>query len=361
MTISSTSLLKKILIIFFVIAGIYFAKEFLMPIAIAAILATLFFPFCNWLEVKKVPKPIATFICFLILLLAMIGIGALVTWQINEMTDDLAIIKQKMAEGYERVQQYILNDFGISVNRQSEILKDQQDSITGIISVMAGSLVGVLSSLVLVLVYVFLLLHYRVHIKNFIVKISPSAQREAMERVAYLATKISRQYFLGFAKMMVLLWGMYFIGFSIMGVKNAVFFAMLCSILEIVPFIGNLVGTSVTVLASAVQGAPLSMLGGIVVTYGIVQFIQGWVLEPLIVGPQVKINPLFTIVALVLGEILWGIPGIILAIPTTAILKVVCDNIEPLQPFGFFIGEIETSPNKDGVIKKIGKFFAFKK
>jgi predicted PurR-regulated permease PerM len=75
--------------------------------------------------------------------------------------------------------------------------------------------------------------------------------------------------------------------------------------------------------------------------YGTVQFVQGWVLEPLIVGSQVKINPLSTIVALILGELVWGIPGIFLAIPLVAMLKIVCDNIESLKPYGFLIGETE--------------------
>lgn len=99
-------------------------------------------------------------------------------------------------------------------------------------------------------------------------------------------------------------------------------------------------------------GENLSILGGIVLVYGVIQMIQGWVLEPLILGPQVKRNPLFTIFALVLGELLWGISGMILAIPTIAIFKIVCDHIEPLKPYGSLIGEIETESKELGFIKK---------
>ncbi len=361
MTISSASLLKKILVIFFVIAGLYFAKTFLMPLATAAILATLFFPFCNWMEAKKVPKSVATFICFLLLLLAMMGIGVLLVWQINEMTDDITMVKQKTTEGVGHIQQYILSEFRISIKNQSEILKDNQDSITGILSIMAGSSVSVLTNLVLILVYVFLLLHYRVHIKNFILKFSSSRQRDEMEKVAYLATKISRQYFLGFVKMMAWIWVMYFVGFSIIGAKNAVFFALLFSVLEIIPYVGNAIGTLIMVAVSAMQGATFPVLVGIVIIYVIVQLIQGWILQPLILGIQVKINPLFTTVAIVFGGILWGISGIVLAIPATAILKIVCDNIESLKPFGFLIGEIESTKKEDGFVRKIRNYFAFKK
>ena len=91
----------------------------------------------------------------------------------------------------------------------------------------------------------------------------------------------------------------------------------------------------------ALLGAEFSLLIGIVITYCVVQFILGWVLEPLILGPQVKINPLFTILALVLGELLWEISGINLAISVTAIFKIICDHIEPMKPYGFLIGEME--------------------
>lgn len=178
-----------------------------------------------------------------------------------------------------------------------------------------------------------------------------------MEKIIESCTNVSQQYLVGLSKMIVCLWIMYGIGFSIIGVKNAIFFAVLCGLLEIIPFVGNITGTTLTVLVTALNGGDSTKIIGIVITYGIVQFIQGWVLEPLLLGPQVKINPLFTIVALILGELLWGIPGIILTIPITAILKIICDNIESLKPYGFLIGEIDDGQNKRNIIDKIKKKF----
>ena len=97
------------------------------------------------------------------------------------------------------------------------------------------------------------------------------------------------------------------------------------------------------------------------ITYVIVQFIQGWILEPMILGPQVKINSLFTIIALVLGELLWGIPGIVLAIPLTAMLKIVCDQVETLRPYGFLIGEIKMDKKECSYFNSIKKAFSTKK
>ena len=142
--------------------------------------------------------------------------------------------------------------------------------------------------------------------------------------------------------MIVCLWIMYGIGFSIIGVENPFFFAIICGLLEIVPFIGNITGTTITLMVTAIQGASLFTLVSIIGTYGLIQFIQGWILEPIIVGSQVKINPLSTIVALVLGEIIWGLPGVFLAIPLIAMIKIICDHIEPLKPYGFLIGEVNS-------------------
>ncbi len=357
MTITSSSIAKKLLVLFLIVTGLYYAKEFLIPLAIAAVLATLFLPFCKWMEAKKAPKFLAVFICLLLLLLVIAGIAALISWQIVSLANDVELIKQKAVVVIEQVQLYIFNHSGISKDVQSQLVKDQQTSFTGFIEVFVGSLFSVFTSLILTLIYVFLLLYYRSHIKIFLLQLSAPSQREESEQLIYRATNVSQQYLVGLSKMIFCLWIMYGIGFSIVGVENAIFFAILCGLLEIVPFVGNLTGTSITVLVAAVHGASFPMLGGIVLTYGIVQFIQGWVLEPLIVGPQVKINPLFTIIALVLGEFIWGIPGVVLAIPLTAMFKIVCDHIEPLKPYGFLIGEIESAKKPFGFVTQIKSWF----
>ena len=155
--------------------------------------------------------------------------------------------------------------------------------------------------------------------------------------------------------MILCLWIMYSIGFSIVGVKNAVLFAALCSLLEIVPFVGNLTGNVITVLAVVMQGGNSGMIFGVLITYGIVQFIQTYLLEPLVVGRGVSINPVFTIAGLVAGEAVWGIPGMVLAIPFMGISKIVFEHITGLKPYGFLIGEEKKS--KKAVVEKIKGWF----
>lgn len=361
MTTSLSSVIKKLLVVFLLITGIYFAKDFLMPLCIGGILAALFLPFCNWMEKNKLPKAIAVICCLLALLLLIFVLVSVLGYKISELINDIAILKQKGIEVVSHLQQYIFNHLNISIDEQFKIIKNEQPSYTNIAQIMIGSVTHFIYSSILLLVYFVFLLFYRSHIKNFLVKLTPKAQQLEMQQIIQKVTSVSQQYLLGLSKMIFLLWIMYGVGFSIIGVKNAIFFAILCGLLEIVPYVGNIVGTTITVLIATINGANIELLFGIVVVYGIVQLIQGWILEPLILGPQVKINSLFTILALVLGELLWGIPGVILAIPLTAILKIVFDHIHTLKPYGFLIGEIETPKKEIVLVEKIKNFIKSKR
>ena len=354
MTITSISIIKKIVVLFLVFAGLYFAQSFLIPLLIGGVLATLFLPFSKWLEGKKIPKGLAAIICLIVILIVVTGIGLLLAWQLNELVKDFALIKEKATQQFYSIQQYILVHFGISTEKQVSALKEQKPLVANALTVIAGSITTILTHSILILVYIFCIIYYRAHLKNFLIKLYPASQKKEVEKVVYDSTRVSQQYLFGLAKMISVLWVMYFIGFSILGVKNALFFAILCGLLEVIPFVGNIIGTTITLLVAAVNGASFPMLGGIVATYGIVQLIQGWILEPLIVGSEVKINPFFTIIALIIGQLLWGIPGIFIAIPIIAILKIVFDNVESLKPYGYLIGEV-VRKKEIPLVKKIQK------
>lgn len=343
MTDTLNSLIKRLILLFLIIAGLYYGEEFLMPLCIAGVLATLFLPFCRWMERKKLPKMIAISVCLCTLLGLIFVFISLLGWKLTELINDLALLKFQFTKMGNYVQNYIYNNLNITVKEQLKILKNEQPSYANMLQIMFGSVTHILKNIVLILVYFVFLLVYRNHIKNFIIKLTSPSQQSNMQLILDRSTTVSQQYLIGLAKMIFLLWIMYGIGFSAIGVENAIFFAVLCGLLEIIPFVGNITGTTLTVLVSALHGASFSLLGGIILIYISVQLIQGWVLEPLILGPQVKINPLFTIISLIVGELLWGIPGIVLAIPLTAILKVFCDHYEPLHPYGFLIGEINVT------------------
>ena len=240
-------------------------------------------------------------------------------------------------------------------------MEQQKASIGGksdpAFSNILGSLSGLLVDIVLGLVYIFLLLYYRTHLKKFMLRLVPRENKNNADQIISQASNVAVKYLSGLAMMIAMLWVMYGIGFSIVGVKNAIFFAILCGMLEIIPFVGNITGTGITILMSLTQGGGSGMVIGILITYGVVQFIQTYILEPLVVGSEVKVNPLFTILAIVAGELVWGVPGMIVAIPVLGIIKVVCDHIEELKPYGYLIGGEERNGDKGGMIEKVKGWF----
>jgi predicted PurR-regulated permease PerM len=346
MLTTNTTIVKKLLTLVLIVGVLILAKAFLIPLSIGGIVAMLFLPLCNWLMRKRVPKGLAVFICLVLLVLIIATFTTVVGFKIAEILNDVALVKEKLLASFVEAQLYIFKHLGISISQQSQILQQEQPSITAIAQAVFSSVSGLFANVSLVLIYFMFLLYYKGHIRQFIVMLVGNSKQADTAELLQSITNVSQQYILGLCKMIVCLWILYGIGFSVLGVKNAIFFAILCGVLEVVPYVGNLTGSLLTLVVAAIHGASAPVLFGIAAVYGSVQLFQGWVLEPLILGAQVKINALFTIIALVVGELLWGIAGIVLAIPLTAMLKIICDHITVLQPYGFLMGETKVMPSK---------------
>ena len=332
-------------VVLFVVILIY-GKPFLVPITIAVLLSLLLLPVCNWLERKGANKAIATILSLLLLAGVLVIIIGFVKWQVSDLMGDASRFGQRFSELIREVQRYVSKEIGIPVKEQQQMLNAQtSDGKGNFMSDAMGSLVGILMDAILITVYIFLFLYFRNHIKRFIVRLATVKDKDNTLDILHSIQGVTQQYLTGLALMILFLWIFYTIGFTIVGVKNAVFFAVLCGLLELVPFVGNLTGTILTILMSMIQSGDGNMIIGILITYGVIQFFQSYVLEPLVVGAEVNINPLFTILGLVAGEMVWGISGMILAIPLLGILKIVCDHVESLKPYGELIGR-KKSDNK---------------
>ncbi|RYF45586.1 MAG: AI-2E family transporter, partial [Cytophagaceae bacterium] len=131
------------------------------------------------------------------------------------------------------------------------------------------------------------------------------------------------------------------VGLLILGVDYAVFFGFFGACLVLIPYFGISMGSLLPAAYTLVtQDNPIKALG-VIGIFLFVQTIEGNFITPYIVGSKVSINPLAAIVVLILWENVWGLPGLVLALPMTAILKVVFDSVEALKPYGFLIGEAE--------------------
>jgi len=341
-------------------AGLYFSAPFVVPVVLAAVLAMLFIRLCNYLESTGMSRAIASLLCMVIFVASIALILLLLSIQLSSLAENIDEMKARLYNLFNNFRNWINDTIGINPKEQKEIIDKSGGNTGSMLFTFASGMMSVAINAVLVLVYMYLFLLYRNHIKQFILKLVARKEKEDTDEVVHKAGKVSQKYLSGLAAMIGLLWIMYGIGFSLIGIENAIFFAVLCGLLEIIPFVGNLTGTSITVLAVIAQGNGNDKIIWVLVTYFIVQFVQTYIIEPLVVGEQVNINPLFTIMAIVLGEMVWGIPGMILAIPLLGMVKIICDSHPDLQPYGFLIGPENPRKRRTTFIDYVKRLFTKK-
>jgi len=350
----------RVLLLFVLVFGIlYFSAAVLIPLTFGLVLSMLLLPVCHWLQGKGMGNGVASFLSVLALLVVIGGVITLLQYQISDLAEDLSKIEERVNSIIAGTKDYVKQHFGISHREQQKMIKEQQGSgmgqVAGMVTTLISSLAGVLVDAILVLVYTFLFIFYRGHFKKFILRLFKPDSREETELVLNKAGKVTQSYLGGLGLMIVMLWIMYGIGFTIAGVNNALFFAVLCGVLELVPFAGNITGTSITVLMALAQSGDTKVVIGVLITYGFVQLIQTYVLEPLVVGDRLNINPLFTILIIVVGEAVWGIPGMVLAVPLLGMFKIVCDHFEPLNDYAFLIGPPKEKKSEGNFLTKLFK------
>jgi predicted PurR-regulated permease PerM len=333
---------KTLLVLVLTVIVLIYAKSFLIPIAFAALFSMLLLPLSLKIENLGMARGLAILLTTLLFTTLIAAFIYILIWQVSDISQNAKDIEQQVNQKLQELRNYVSHTFGISPQKQDEIIQNGQSSggrITTLISGFLSSAGSFLTNLILTIVYVFLFLYFRPHLKKFTLMLVPEPEKKNARAIMEEARGVAQKYITGLCWMICCLWIMYSIGFSIVGVNNAIFFAILCGFLEIVPFVGNLTGNIITIIAVVMQGGSSSMILGVIVTYGTVQFLQTYILEPLVVGKGVSINPLFTIAGIVAGELVWGVAGMILAIPLMGITKIICDHVEPLKPYGFLIGQ----------------------
>lgn len=354
-----TKSVKILLLLVLIVIVVVYSKPFLAPLAFAGLFSFLLLPVSVKIESWGVGRGLAIFLSILLFLLLISAIVSVMVWQVSDMAKQSSEIEHNLNEKIMQFRNYVSHHFGLSMQKQDELLKKSGSAsngkISGFITLFFTSLGSLLTDFILMLVYIFLFMYLRGHLKKFILIQVPASEKKNAQTVISDARDVVLKYVTGMAWMILSLWIMYSIGFSIVGVKHAIFFAVLCGILEIVPFVGNLTGNLITVFAVVMQGGSGTMILGVLITYAIVQFLQTYILEPLVVGKGVSINPLFTIAGIVAGELLWGVAGMILAIPSLAIAKIICDHVPQLKPYGLLIGEEKKS--RSGIMDKIKSWF----
>jgi len=348
-----------LIIVFLSFSILIYAKSILLPLTLGGLLAMLFMPLCRWFERKGVKRAYASLFCIIVFLLILGVVTYFFVWQITAISRDITEIETNVNRRIDELQQFFYYKFVITPNNQKKILEGKNDgSLGAIISAVMGSLMYFVTNFIIMLVYIFMLLYARGHLKNFILKIVNPSHTAKTERIILESSKATQHYLLGFALLVTVLWLLYGIAFSIIGVRNAFFFAALCGLLEVIPFIGSLFGIILTMLMVVSQAGGGGMLFGVFIVYVVLQFTQFYIIQPLLLGGEVNVNPLFAITVLILGEMVWGLGGMIMAIPLTGMVKIICDNVEELHPYGYLLGK--SNESRGSIFNKMRKWFSRK-
>ncbi|MGB3775114.1 MAG: AI-2E family transporter [Leeuwenhoekiella sp.] len=330
---------------YFLFLGLSEAKSFLAPLVTAIILTLLLIPLANLLERTKLNRTFASLLSTILLLLFSFGVFTLVSFQIKNFVDDWDKIKETMSPKIEQLQEYAYAHTSLT-QEDLEKYKEEQD-VESLLNSEGSSgekafnflnnIVGFLSNFLITFIYIFFLLNYRKHFKSFILKLFSKHEDKDLESIINETAKVAQFYIRGKLILITILSILYSIGLGISGVDNFILIAIIASFLTLIPFIGNIIGMGLALTFGYLTQGETGILIGVIVTFTIVQFVESYVLEPFIVGDKVDIHPFFVILAIILGNMIWGVMGMILAIPVLGIINVIFNHVPALGAFGYLL------------------------
>ncbi|MEZ0541802.1 AI-2E family transporter [Fibrella arboris] len=328
-----------------IVYALYELKELLIPLVFAILFSVLLFPLCSRLERWKIPRIPAVLICLILMLAVIVGLLYAVTTQISNFAEILPQLIKKANVLINNVQLFADEHFKIDKKRQlSEAGKYMSTALETGGTLLTSTLLATTSTLTdvfIVLLFVFFFLLYRDFFRSFFYKAFGHTRRTKVDTIMAKIYDVVKDYLAGLVLVILVTGTLMTVGLMILGVDYAVFFGFFGASLVLIPYFGISLGSLLPAAYTLVtQDNPLKALG-VIGVFLFVQALEGNFITPYIVGSKVSINPLAAIVALLLWETLWGLPGLILALPLTAILKVIFDSVEGLTPYGFLIGEAE--------------------
>ena len=349
--------INKILLFAILISIVlYFGREFFKLISFAGLLAMLMTPISNKLENRGVSRVLSSVISVLILVAVFSGIIVLLSAQIGNIGKELPVILLRYEELKLDIQAWINDSLGVTTEQLRVHASDVFKNAGGFLSGMIKGSVTFIGSLFLVMVFIFLFLMQRNKYENFVVMLYQEDKRNEAKEMIDRISNVAQQYLTGRLIAALIMGILFLIGFSIIGLKNAVLLSVIVAIMTIIPYVGALIGGLVPFFMSIIDGSFDQSIWVIIIIL-LVNLIDHYFIEPYVVGGSVNISPFFTIFVLILGGVVWGIVGIILFLPLSGILKIVFENVEGLEPYASLIGDQRDSSEHKNIWSKLKAMF----
>jgi len=345
-----SQILLGIVILFFIL---YIGKEIIIPLIFSFFIAILLDPVVSYLCRRKVNRFVAIFISILLAILSLSAIIYFITSQIIMFGEMLPQLEEKIGTLISQSIQWASQFFNLSTeNINVWIAQMKNEALTAGKSLIGPTIIsvgGLIAVFLLLPFYIFLILWYKKLFLEFISKLFPADKHNSVAEILVESKLLIHNYLIGLLAETGMVAVLNTLGLIILGVDYAVLLGVIGALLNIIPYVGGIVAMALTMIIVLATKSPIYALW-VLLFFSIVQFIDNNIIVPKIVASKIKINEFISIVAVLVGSALWGIPGMFLSLPLVAILKVIFDRIEPLKPFGFLIGNTMSS-NGIGLLK----------
>lgn len=333
--------LVSLIAIFFVF---YIAQGIIIPLLMGVLFAILLRPIMLFLKEKlRFPHIVAVIVSVLLFVAFFIGVITFLSWQISDFVSDWDKIQSNIKIHIANIQTYVRDHFNISNKEQEEYINSAtSDSLKSGKEMLGSTLMSftdTLFNLALVPIYIFLFLLYRTHFIKFLCKLFKPQHHEKLQDIMANVKLAVKSYLVGLSIQLISVATLTSIGLYIVGVKYAILLGVITGILNLIPYVGIMFAYIISIFASLTGSPDLSLVIGVLIVNAVVQFIDNNILVPIVVSSKVEINALVSIVGIIIGGSLAGVAGMFLAIPLIAILKVIFDRIDGLEPWGYLVGD----------------------
>lgn len=330
-----------------IIVALIYGGDIILPILFSILLANILLPLTRYLVRRKIKKSLSILLPLFLSIIVGFGVIYFLSTQIMNFMDDVPALKERVNEVSHSVQVWFRSSTDITIRKQNQYLKDTvtdlKEKAPGLVGLTFNSLAGILVYLVLVPLYTFLILYYRATIKAFLISVFKNGSEQRVNDVLSASTTVAQQYMTGLLIETTLVFTLNAIGFLVLGIKYAVFLALFAALLNLIPYVGILVANILCMLITLISSDQISHVLWVGAILGVVQFLDNNFGMPLIVGNKVRINALVTIIGVLVGGAICGIPGMFLAIPGLAVMKVIFDRIPELNPWGILLGDTHSN------------------
>jgi predicted PurR-regulated permease PerM len=323
-------------------ALLYFGREILEPLAFACLVALLLITPCKFFERQGFPRGISALISMLLAFIVFIIIFYYISISIVSFKQDLPLMIQNINESIRQLEMWAQKSFHVSRENMKSIVEDSTNNIlpstSSIINQTVTTVTNVFFLGIILFITTFLLLLYRGLILKFFVMLFSDEYTGNIHTVLNRIQVVIRSYIVGLLVEMIIIAIAYCSAFLFLGVRYALLLGVIGAIVNIIPYLGVIITCVLTALITLTTNSPSTVLWS-VVSIIIIHMLDTNILMPRIMISRVNINALTSIVGVITGSALWGLPGTFMAMPILAVLKVVFEEVEPLRPFAVLMGD----------------------